>query len=365
MIRSGGLVAFPTETVYGLGADAFNTRALARVFEAKGRPRFDPLIIHIAESQALGHVARLSALSPGRRTLVEKCAAAFWPGPLTLVLPKQPGVPDLATAGLPTAAVRCPGHPAARALIGLSGRGGKPGAVAAPSANPFGRLSPTRAEHVVAGLGEKIDCVMDGGPCSVGVESTVLDLSSSRITLLRPGGVTREDLEKVIGPIGACSSVSGGADTDGPDAAASGTAGVAGAAGPGLPGPEPGRLSPGLLKSHYAPFSPLFLHDAKEMAALPYKKDEAYLFFSNKSRLVWSKNALENTSRAGKEDSGSCVLVLSEKGSVLEAAANLFEYLRRLDGLARIHAETLPKEGLGAAVNDRLRRASCSAQTKG
>ncbi|MDR0585627.1 MAG: threonylcarbamoyl-AMP synthase [Treponema sp.] len=332
ILKRGGLAAFPTETVYGLGADAFNTLALARVFEVKGRPRFDPLIIHIAEPSRLEHVARLSALSPDRRALAEKCAAAFWPGPLTLVLPKQPEVPGLATAGLATAAVRCPAHPVARALIGLSGRAGKPGAVAAPSANPFGRLSPTRAEHVVEGLGEKIDCIIDGGPCSVGVESTVLDLASPRITILRPGGVTREDLEKVVGPI----------DLGGPEHG------------------EAGRLSPGMLKSHYAPKTPLFLHGGKEMAALPYKKDEAYLFFSGESRRAWveKKTAGENKSRAESPDSGPAVLVLSETGNVLEAAAHLFEYLRRLDGPARIHAEILPEEGLGAAVNDRLRRAS-------
>ncbi|MDR2143442.1 MAG: threonylcarbamoyl-AMP synthase [Treponema sp.] len=356
IIRSGGLVAFPTETVYGLGADVFNTSALARVFEAKGRPRFDPLIIHIAERSGLEHVARLSDLSPDRRALAEKCAAAFWPGPLTLVLPKQREIPGLATAGLATAAVRWPAHPAAQALIRLSGSDGKPGAVAAPSANPFGRLSPTRAEHVIEGLGEKIDCVIDGGPCPVGVESTVLDLSSPRITILRPGGVTKEELEKVVGPIRP--SISGEPDTDGPDAAA-----------PGAPGPESGRLSPGMLKSHYAPKTPLFLHSGKEMAALPYKKDETYLFFSGESRRVWAERnrglveedksfAGENKIRAGGENSGPAAVVLSEKGSLLEAAANLFEYLRRLDGPARIHAEILPEEGLGAAVNDRLRRAA-------
>jgi L-threonylcarbamoyladenylate synthase len=330
ILKDGGLVAFPTETVYGLGADAFNTRALARVFEAKGRPRFDPLIIHIADPACLEHAARLSALPADRRALAETCAAAFWPGPLTLVLPKQPDVPGLATAGLATAAVRCPAHPAARALIGLSGHAGKPGAVAAPSANPFGRLSPTRAEHVVEGLGDKIDCVIDGGPCSVGVESTVLDLSSPRITILRPGGISREDLENVIGPVKPYREADGG----------------------------PGA-SPGMLKSHYAPKTPLFLHNGKEMAALPYKEDEAYLFFSGESRRAWAeKNAVEENkgSSGGKNPDGPAVLVLSENGNALEAAAHLFEYLHRLDSAERIHAEILPEEGLGAAVNDRLRR---------
>jgi L-threonylcarbamoyladenylate synthase len=353
ILKEGGLVAFPTETVYGLGADAFNTRALARVFEAKGRPRFDPLIIHIAEYAGLERAARLSALSPDRRALVEKCAAAFWPGPLTLVLPKQPDLPDLATAGLSTAAVRWPGHPAARALNGFTAPAVKPGAVAAPSANPFGRLSPTRAEHVIEGLGEKIDCVIDGGPCPVGVESTVLDLASPRITLLRPGGINREALEDVIGAVASGPAEPGMSDM------------------PGSTGPEPDgpALSPGMLKSHYAPLSPLFLHNGEEMAALPYKKGEAYLFFSGKSLGAWTRRAgeerLNGVERLNGEEcpnggeSGDA-LTLSETGGVTEAAANLFERLHRLDRLRpeRIHAETLPEEGLGAAVNDRLRRAA-------
>jgi L-threonylcarbamoyladenylate synthase len=355
ILKEGGLVAFPTETVYGLGADAFNTRALAQVFEAKGRPRFDPLIIHIAEYAGLERAARLSTLPPDRRALVEKCAAAFWPGPLTLVLPKQPDLPDLATAGLSTAAIRWPDHPVAQALIGFSGYTGKPGTVAAPSANPFGRLSPTRAEHVIEGLGEKIDCVIDGGPCPVGVESTVLDLASPRIALLRPGGISREALENVIGPVASGPAVSGIPDTAGPP----------GAAGPkpeqGAPEAERPVPSPGMLKSHYAPLSPLFLHSGKEMAALSYKKGEAYLFFSGKSRNVWRDRAGGKSPNDGEHPDGDpAVLTLSENGNVPEAAANLFEFLHRLDALRpeRIHAETLPEKGLGAAVNDRLRRAA-------
>jgi L-threonylcarbamoyladenylate synthase len=286
---------------------------------------------------------------------VEKCAAAFWPGPLTLVLPKQPDLPGLATAGLSTAAVRRPGHPAARALIRFFG--GESGAVAAPSANPFGRLSPTRAEHVIEGLGEKIDCIIDGGPCPVGLESTVLDLSSPRIRLLRPGGISREELEGVIGPI-ALGSSAPGMDAGQKTTEAAGTK------------PEQDKpASPGMLKSHYAPLSPLVLHD--EMTALPYKKGEAYLFFSGKSRDAWAgrnggrsrdtgEGPTGETKPAGKGPDGDpAVLTLSEEGGALEAAANLFEYLHRLDRLRprQIHAETLPEEGLGAAVNDRLRRA--------
>jgi L-threonylcarbamoyladenylate synthase len=193
-IRSGLLVAFPTETVYGLGADCFNPTALARVFEVKGRPRFDPLIVHIAELSALDRVAD-TALVNGR--ILDLLVSRFWPGPLTLILPRRPLVPDLVTSGLPTVAVRFPAHSVALHLIRLS-----TGAVAAPSANPFGYLSPTRAEHVRAQLGNKVDYVLDGGPSSVGVESTVIDLcASGRPRILRPGGVSREDLEALIGAV--------------------------------------------------------------------------------------------------------------------------------------------------------------------
>ncbi|MDR2663402.1 MAG: threonylcarbamoyl-AMP synthase [Treponema sp.] len=371
ILKNGGLAAFPTETVYGLGADAFNIRALARVFEAKGRPRFDPLIIHIASPDMLEGLADLGALSPRLRPLPAKLAAAFWPGPLTLVLPKRPEVPDLATAGLPTVAVRFPAHPAAQKLIALSS-----GAVAAPSANPFGRLSPTRASHVLESLGNKIDCVIDGGPCSVGVESTVLSLAGTGELprILRPGGISREQLERVIGPA-AC----GGA-AEAPSEV----------------------LSPGMLKSHYAPKTPLTLHGPEEMSALPFLPGEGYLFFSETTRDTWLKRNAEKipgedlrrirlkspgnapdddverirlkssgedlkrirlTSPAAggpAADAGPAILVLSRRGDAVEAAARLFESLHLLDraGLRRIHAEVLPPEGLGAAVNDRLRRAA-------
>ncbi|MDR1307498.1 MAG: threonylcarbamoyl-AMP synthase [Treponema sp.] len=359
ILNNGGLAAFPTETVYGLGANAFNIRALARVFEAKGRPRFDPLIIHIASPDMLERLADLDALSPVFRPLPARLAAAFWPGPLTLILPKRPEVPDLATAGLPTVAVRFPAHPAAQKLIALSS-----GAVAAPSANPFGRLSPTRAEHVLEGLGNKIDCVIDGGPCSVGVESTVVSLAGTGglPRILRPGGISREQLERVIGP-----TVVGAAE----------------------PGPPAEVLSPGMLKSHYAPKTPLSLHTPEEMSALPFLPDEGYLFFSETSRDGWLKRHVPATeggdlmriqlkSQGGdagdatEEDlkrirfksqgnaTGLAILTLSRSGDTAEAAARLFEILHLLDraGLRRIHAEALPPEGLGAAVNDRLRRAA-------
>jgi len=336
ILKAGGLAVFPTETVYGLGADAFNAQALARVFDVKGRPRFDPLIIHIAGLSGLERIADLDALALPERELLEKLAQKFWPGPLTLVLPKRPEVPDLATAGLPTAAIRFPAHSAARKLIELAG-----GAVAAPSANRFGRLSPTRAEHAEAELGDAVDCIVDGGPCSVGVESTVLSISghsahcgsnayggpdaSSHPTLriLRPGGISREQLETVAGQ-----TLENGGTTAGPAA------------------------SPGMMKSHYAPERPLSLHRPEEMITLPFHPEDGYLFFSGKSRNTW----LERTGTTATEH----IAALSEQGNAVEAAANLFEYLRSLDGkpIRRIHAEALPEEGIGAAVNDRLRRAA-------
>ncbi|MDR2136317.1 MAG: threonylcarbamoyl-AMP synthase [Treponema sp.] len=316
-IRAGELAAFPTETVYGLGGDAFNPRALAKIFQVKGRPRFDPLIVHIARLESLEDVADLSALGPQAREHAARLAAEFWPGPLTLVLPKRASVPDLATSGLATVAVRFPSHPAARELIRLS-----TGAVAAPSANRFGCLSPTRAEHVAEQLGDRLGIILDGGPAAVGVESTVLDMTAARPRILRPGGLSRARLEALLGPL------------------------------PG-PGETPGELcspgelrSPGLLPGHYAPRTPLCLHGRREMAALPYREDEAYLFFSRSSRESWGMPG--------------AVEVLSDAGDSVEAAANLFDALHRLDrlGLRRIHAEAAPPELLGEAINDRLGRAA-------
>jgi L-threonylcarbamoyladenylate synthase len=316
-IRAGLLVAFPTETVYGLGADAFNQAALARIFAVKDRPRFDPLIIHIADRDTLDRLADLSALS---RTLRDKA----------LVLPKRPLVPGLATSGLPTAAIRFPDHPAARELIRLS-----TAAVAAPSATRFGSLSPTRAEHVREQLGDRIDFLIDGGRTAVGVESTVLDLSGMAGTgrpdiprLLRPGGVSREAIEALIGAVE-------------------------------LPGPEgEGRappVSPGQLKSHYAPRAPLSLHRPGGMAALRYRQGEGYLFFSGADRDAWLEG--QQGPETPPPDSA---LALSRSGDTLEAAANLFDLLHRLDrpGTSRIHAGEAPPEGLGPAINDRLFRAA-------
>jgi L-threonylcarbamoyladenylate synthase len=369
-LRAGLLVAFPTETVYGLGADVFNPAALARVFEAKGRPRFDPLIVHIAALDAVSRIARLERLDAESRRRFELLASRLWPGPLTLILPKQPEVPDLATSGLPTVAVRFPAHRAAQKLIALS-----TGAVAAPSANRFGRLSPTRAEHVAAQLGDNIDFIIDGGPAVVGVESTVLDLApadfpasaglpedtfaaspngaapetgATRQTggppiprILRPGGVSREAIEALIGPVLA-----------GPPSA------------DGSGGTEAAPVSPGRLKSHYAPHTPLTLHTSGTIAALPYSALEGYLFFSGRTRAAWERRAgLLPAGMAEADTSTVNVQTLSETGNGAEAAARLFSTLYELDalGLARIHAEAAPDTGLGPAINDRLERAQFRA----
>ncbi|MDR0710069.1 MAG: threonylcarbamoyl-AMP synthase [Spirochaetaceae bacterium] len=330
-LRDGRLVAFPTETVYGLGADAFNPEALARVFEAKGRPRFDPLIVHIAAPEAADRVARPELLSAENRARFELLSAKLWPGPLTLVLPKRTELPELATSGLPTVAVRLPAHPAAQKLIALS-----TGAIAAPSANPFGRLSPTCAGHVRDQLGEKVDFIIDGGFSRVGVESTVLDLCTDPPRILRPGGVSRETLESLTGPLSRD---------------------------PGNSTTVATPNSPGMLKSHYAPRTPLVLHGQAEMLLLPREKNTGYLFFSDYSRGLWLASQPAPQSPPGVQAEilrAPEVRVLSPSGNATAAAANFFLALHELDalGLLRIHAERAPPGGLGPAINDRLERAS-------
>jgi L-threonylcarbamoyladenylate synthase len=310
LLRHGELVAFGTETVYGLGADAIDNHAVASVFAAKGRPHFNPLICHYPDADAaFAHVVDL----PAARLL----AAALWPGPLTLVLPRRIACPValLAGAGLDTLAVRVPAHPVALALLRAVGR-----PVAAPSANRSGQVSPTTAEHVLAGLDGRIAAVLDSGPCPIGVESTVLDLTGPRPFLLRPGGVTREALEAVIGQV----------QTGVTPAAAEQSRGLR----------SPGLRSPGLLVSHYAPTLPVRL-DADAVG--PH---EALLAF-------------------GRPLPGAgAVFQLSAAGDPIEAAANLFAGLRALDvqgarlGLTRIAAMPVPPHGLGSAINDRLQRAA-------
>jgi L-threonylcarbamoyladenylate synthase len=321
LLAAGGLVAFPTETVYGLGADAFNPAALARIFEAKNRPRFDPLIIHISSRETLEKTADLSSLAEPARQKLAVLASRLWPGPLTLILPKKRDLPDLATSGLPTAAFRFPDHPVAQTLIRLSGT-----AAAAPSANLFGRLSPTRAEHVLEQLGTRVDMILDGGPARVGVESTVLDLAGERPRILRPGGTPRELIETLIGRVEY---------------------------GPALSGESgPGFRSPGQLKSHYAPRTPLKVRPPRELAVQSPDPAGVYLFFDPSSRDQW----LAGPGRGAGEQAR----ILSETGSLAEAAANLFEILHEMDALGAscIYAEQVREEGLGAAINDRLFRAS-------
>jgi L-threonylcarbamoyladenylate synthase len=317
ILKAGGLVAFPTETVYGLGADAFNPAALSRVFAVKKRPRFDPLIVHIPDRDGLEAVADIHALPPESRGLLDALAARFWPGPLTLILPKKPEVPDLATSGLPTVAVRVPKHRIAQTLIRLS-----TGAVAAPSANPFGYLSPTTAGHVREQLGGQVDAILDGGPAEVGLESTVLDITRGAPRILRPGGTAQESIERVLGR--RVESISG-----------------------------PGELpcSPGQLKSHYAPRVPLILQDSGEICALAEEPSAGYLFFTPDSRSRWVHGAGLDAPR---------IQTLTETGDLIQGASRLFRVLHELDKLplSVIHAERVPDQGLGKAINDRLSRAA-------
>jgi len=329
IIKDGGLVAFPTETVYGLGADAFNIKALARIFEVKNRPFFDPLIIHIADYDSVYKIVDYDSLNMASREKLEKLIAKFWPGPLSLVLPKRRELPDLATAGLPCAAIRFPSHDIAQKLIRFS-----TGAIAAPSANPFGFLSPTRAEHVKAQLGDKVDFILDAGRTSIGVESTVMDLSSSIPCILRPGGISREAIEELIGKVEENPYV-GNLQTGSPHGDE--TLSLS---------PSP-PISPGLLKNHYAPKTPLVLCSRESMPKNNHNDNEGFLYFS----------ALPDGIKRGKG-----VMILSEKGDLNEAAANLFDMLHELDnlGLNIIFAEKVPDIGLGRAINDRLNRAGGS-----
>jgi len=330
-IVRGGLAAFPTETVYGLGADAFNPDALALIFEIKNRPRFDPLIVHIAALTTLEKVADLSLLERDTRKKLDMLTEKFWPGPLTLILPKQQIVPDLATGGLPTVAVRLPALAVARQLIALS-----TGAVAAPSANPFGFLSPTSAEHVQAMLGDKVELILDGGPTQVGLESTVLDICHGQARILRPGGVPNEAIEAVIGPL---------ADSPALQETTMNDADMYGAA-------VYGTLSPGMMKSHYAPRSPLEIYDFETLSNIPAENSSAFLFFDYSSYKLWQKKQTQPFNK-------SSIMVLSKTGNITEAAAHFFQSLHELDKpeISRIYAQLAPEEGLGRAINDRLRRA--------
>jgi L-threonylcarbamoyladenylate synthase len=307
MLRRGQLVAFPTETVYGLGADATNSESVAGIFESKQRPTFDPLIVHVSDIAAAQQVV---ADFP---EVAQHLAAKFWPGPLTLVLPKLPHISDLVTAGLPGVGLRIPNHPQAIELLKAVGR-----PVAAPSANPFGGVSPTTARHVVDGLGGRIDGVLDGGPCDVGLESTVISLMTNQPTLLRPGGLPIEDIEEVIGTVQRAAS-----DPLRDDAA---------------------QPAPGMLSRHYAPKT-LLRTIAPGDTAAPIKGKRCGLMTHGPCPCAEGFEQIE---------------LLSRTGDLRTCAANFFAALRSLDSanLDVIIARSFPATGLGIALNDRLHRAA-------
>jgi L-threonylcarbamoyladenylate synthase len=312
-LREGGLVAFPTETVYGLGADATNDRAVAAIFEAKGRPSFNPIIVHVndkAEAEAIVEFNAKAAL----------LASVFWPGPLTLILPRRADakLSLLTSAGLPTQAVRASNHPVARELIKALGR-----PIAAPSANASGTLSPTTPQHVAESLGERAGMILAGGKSAVGLESTVVDMTGPVPVLLRPGAVTLEDLKMQLGEV----SVELEALSDAPK-------------------------SPGQLLKHYAPKTPL------RLKAVDVKPGEGLLAFGSLRFMgIAAGGAAKDMPRESR-------LNLSETGDLNEAAANLFSMLHQMDarGFKGIAVMDIPETGLGLAINDRLRRAAGAQQ---
>ncbi len=300
IIKCGGLVAFPTETVYGLGADGLNPIAVAKIFEAKRRPSFNPLILHIADKDSL------EKFSPTKSEKIDLLIRKFWPGPLTLVLPKSKIIPDIVTSGNPTVAVRMPDHPVALQLIKASGT-----PIAAPSANRFGHLSPTEAKHVEKYLGDRVDIILDGGKSSVGVESTIIQFYENGFYLLRPGGLSKEEIENEIGKI-----KTGKIDPHRPS-------------------------SPGQLSFHYSPNTPLKFFNKKFLDK--NKKIGALFFQENKIDFKFAE-----------------VKFLSATGDLREAAANLFSHLHELEksNLDLILVEPIEEKGLGRAIMDRLKKAS-------
>ena len=324
IIQEGGLVAFPTETVYGLGADAFNAEAVLSIFTAKGRPAYDPVIVHVdervvSEPALLAEVA--AHISPTAALLVQ----TFWPGALTLVLPKSDRVPDVVTADGPTVAIRCPGHPVAQALIRAAGC-----PIAAPSANRFSHTSPTTAQHVLDDLNGRLALILDGGPTSIGVESTVLDLSGDRPRLLRPGGVSLEALEAVLGPVEQRGDQSKKA--------------------------EP-LASPGMLDRHYAPTAELTLFTGPNdlVRTAMRGRAETEQLAGRKVGLMVADEDVAALSTLG------CPLVsVGPQGDAETVARNLFDAMRSLDaaGVDLILARDFAPQGLGLAIRDRLRRAA-------
>jgi L-threonylcarbamoyladenylate synthase len=302
ILAEGGIVAIPTETVYGLAGNAFDTKALAKIFAAKKRPFFDPLIIHIPK------IENMELIAKDIPKAAWKLAKAYWPGPMTLVLPKRECIPDLATSALPTVAIRCPAHEIAREIISLAGV-----PLAAPSANLFQHVSPTTAEHVAEQLGDTIDGIVDGGPCSVGVESTIIAFPEGTPVILRPGAVTPEMIRQVADSVEIRQSVS-----------------------------HPGQAmpAPGMMDKHYQPRVPLFYGSVPENCILP--PHTVRIAFGK------TKSVIDST------------LNLSPTGNLTEATANLYAYMRALDKekYDLILVDSIPDEGVGIACNDRLRRAS-------
>jgi L-threonylcarbamoyladenylate synthase len=316
-IQRSGLVAFPTETVYGLGANALDQDAVARIFEAKGRPRFDPLIVHVYN---LSHAQSLveTMTDPGM-----KLARTFWPGPLTLVLPKQLHVPDIITAGLDSVAIRVPAHPTAIRLLHLAKV-----PIAAPSANRFGAVSPTTAQHVYDELAGRVDMILDAGPCMAGLESTVLSLvDPNNPVLLRPGALAVERIEAIIGPVKR--------QHDSPNRFSPGQS-------------HTPQVAPGMLPSHYAPATPLLFVDHIPMDFPPTAK----------------KVGLISLTPPEHPERFAAIQALSPEGDLNKAAPRLFSALRELDALNLdlIIAQKFPDHGLGLAINDRLSRASTKRQ---
>ncbi len=303
VLEKGGLVIFPTETVYGLGANVFNPIAVSKIFEVKRRPKFDPLIVHVGD---IGYVERLVREFP---PLARKLGERFWPGPLTIVLPKKEEIPDIATAGLPTVGIRIPSHPVSLELLR---RAKFP--ISAPSANPFGYLSPTSVYQIDPQIREQVDIILDGGPCKVGVESTIILFKENKFFLLRPGGLPVEEIEEIVGKVEILSS-------------------------PSKP------LSPGLLPTHYAPKKPLIIFKDFEKIERERFRKIGVLFFKKPDFPVEGIHKFE---------------ILSEKGDLREAASNLFSTLHRLDtsDVDVIFAEAVIEEGLGRAIMDRLKKAS-------
>jgi L-threonylcarbamoyladenylate synthase len=299
LLEQGEIVAFPTETVYGLGADAFNAVAVARIFELKKRPHFDPLIVHVSRKE---WVTTLVSDMPRRaRLLMDR----FWPGPLTIILPKSGRIPDIVTAGLATVGLRMPSHPVALDLIERLGR-----PVAAPSANPFGYMSTTKADDVASLFDDRLPLILDGGPSSFGIESTIVSLPDERVVLHRYGSVSSEELSAAVGEV---------VETTRPDGKCA---------------------APGELPYHYAPLTPLMIISGPEQIE---NENSAFLSFMEPTRPVRSRH----------------LLVLSQSGNLREAAANFFSYLIQIDrkGTGIIYAQKVPEKGLGKAIMERLRKA--------